>query len=213
MSRWFSAARLRARARFLHLTEVSIATFEGMLKQLVVPWDMAQRHKFRSGHPWDVLGLEDYLLIMLIDCRRYVTQVSPGFCYSVNRTAICQAIQRTETFARPLFGVGRKAKINRVESEALIVDRTGQPIQRPGPDTTQKAHYSAKNKRHTVKSDHIVAQKNRIAGASPSCQAATTTRRFTALARGYQNRRAYRPKMSTKATTRSIETRSSHARG
>jgi hypothetical protein len=39
MSRPFSAARLRASASFVRLTGVSVATFDGMLKRLVGPWE------------------------------------------------------------------------------------------------------------------------------------------------------------------------------
>jgi len=45
MSRPFSAARLRASASFVRLTGVSVATFDGMLKQLSGPWDKARRRK------------------------------------------------------------------------------------------------------------------------------------------------------------------------
>jgi len=37
MARAFSAARLRASASFVRLIGVSVATFDGMLKQLVAP--------------------------------------------------------------------------------------------------------------------------------------------------------------------------------
>ncbi len=74
MSRPFSAARLRASASFVRLTGVSVATFDKMLKQLAGPWEKAQLHKAKSGRPWDVGGLEDHLLIMLIYYRCYITE-------------------------------------------------------------------------------------------------------------------------------------------
>ena len=72
MSRPFSAARLRASASFVRLTGVSVTTFDGMLKQLVVPWEKVQLRKAKPGRPWDVGGLEDHLLIMLIYYRCYI---------------------------------------------------------------------------------------------------------------------------------------------
>jgi DDE superfamily endonuclease len=168
MSRQFSAARLRASASFVRLTGVSVATFDNMVKQLEGPWDKAQRRKAKPGRPWDVGGLEDHVLIMLIYYRCYITQEFLGFFYSVNKSAICRAIQRTEKLARPLVGVERKPKISRKEAEALIVDCTEQPIQRPGTDAKQREHYSGKKKRHTVKTEYIVTRKGRIVSASPS---------------------------------------------
>ena len=168
MSRPFSAARLRASASFVRLTGVSVTTFDGMLKQLVVPWEKVQLRKAKSGRPWDVGGLEDHLLIMLIYYRCYITQEFLGFFYNVNKSAICRAIKRIEKLVRPLIGVERKPNISREEAEALIVDCTEQPIQRPAADAKQREHYSGKKKRHTLKTEYIITRKGRIVSASPS---------------------------------------------
>src|SRR5882724_8500328 len=101
MSRPFSAARLRAGASFVRLTGVSVTTFDSMLKQLAGPWEKAQLRKAKSGRPRDVGCLEDHLLIMLIYYRCYITQEFLGFFYSVDKSAICRAIQRNEKLARP----------------------------------------------------------------------------------------------------------------
>jgi len=168
MSRPFSAARLRASASFVRLTGVSVTTFDGMLKQLVVPWEKVQLRKAKPGRPWDVGGLEDHLLIMLIYYRCYITQEFLGFFYNVNKSAIRRAIKRIEKLVRPLIGVERKPKISREEAEALIVDCTEQPIQRPAADAKQREHYSGKKKRHTLKTEYIITRKGRIVSASPS---------------------------------------------
>jgi hypothetical protein len=168
MSLQFSATRLRTSASFVRLTGISVARFDEMLERLVGPWDKAQRRKAKPGRPWDVGGLEDHLLIMLIYYRCYITQEFLGFFYNVNRSAICRAIQRIEKLARPLIGVEREPRISRKEAEALIVDCTEQPIQRPGTDAKQREHYSGKKKRHTVKTEYIITREGRIASASPS---------------------------------------------
>ena len=168
MSNAFSAARLRRSASFHRLTGIGVDIFDGMLAQLIGPWDKLQGRKTKSGRPWETGGLEDHLLIMLIYYRCYVTQEFIGFFYSVDKSAICRAIQRIEQLAKPLFGVKRKPCITRREAEALIIDCTEQPIQRPGGDAVQKAHYSGKKKRHTLKTELIVTKKGRIASVSPS---------------------------------------------
>jgi DDE superfamily endonuclease/Helix-turn-helix of DDE superfamily endonuclease len=168
MSLQFSATRLRTSASFVRLTGINVARFDEMLKRLAGPWDKAQRRKAKPGRPWDVGGLEDHLLIMLIYYRCYITQEFLGFFYNVNRSAICRAIQRIEKLARPLIGVEREPRISRKEAEALIVDCTEQPIQRPGTDAKQREHYSGKKKRHTLKTKYIITREGRIASASPS---------------------------------------------
>ncbi|MCC6717398.1 MAG: transposase [Acetobacteraceae bacterium] len=81
---------------------------------------------------------------------------------------ICRAIRRVEAHAQPLFGVKRAPKVARCEAEALIVDCTEQPIQRPGEDAVQRAHYSGKRKRHTLKTEYVVTAEGRIASVSGS---------------------------------------------
>jgi hypothetical protein len=73
----------------------------------------------------------------MIFYRSYVTQEFIGFFYDVDRSVICRAIQRIETLAKPLFGVRHEPKITKKEAEALILDCTEQPIQRPGGDAIQ----------------------------------------------------------------------------
>ena len=153
MPQLFSAARLRRSASFRRPTGVSVATFDNMLKQLRDPWEATQRSKPKSGRPWEVGGLEDHLLIMLLYHRCYVTQEFLGFFYQVDRSVICRAIQRIEAHVKPAFAVRRKPKISRQEAEALIIDCTEQPIQRPGDNATQEAHYSGKKKCHSLKTE------------------------------------------------------------
>lgn len=168
MGHLFSAARLRRSPSFPRLTGVSVTVFDDMLRQLADPWTAALRRKRKSGHPRDVGELEDHLLVMLIYYRCYITQEFLGFFYNVHKSTICHAIQRIEVLAQPLFGVKRVPKISREEAEAMIVDCTEQPIERPGIDAVQRAHYSGKKKRHTLKTEYLITKAGRIAGVSPS---------------------------------------------
>ena len=168
MPQLFSAARLRRSASFRRLTGVSVTTFDQMLKQLRAPWEAVQRSKPKSGRPWEVGGLEDHLLIMLLYYRCYVTQEFIGFFYQVDRSVICRTIQRVEAHVKPAFAIRRKPKISRREAEALIIDCTEQPIQRPRDNAIQEAHYSGKKKCHTLKTEYIITAKGRIASVSAS---------------------------------------------
>lgn len=168
MSRPFSASRLRRSASFRRLTGVSVTTFDQMLKQLQGPWEVAQKRKAKSGRPWEVGALEDHLLVLLIYYRCYVTQEFIGFFYGVDRSVICRAIQRVEKLARLLFGLERAPCLSKDDAETLIIDCTEQPIYRPEDDATQKAHYSGKKKRHTLKTEYIITGHGRVLSASPS---------------------------------------------
>jgi DDE superfamily endonuclease len=163
-----SAPRLRRSASFRRLTGVSVTTFDHMLKRLAEPWNATQRSKPKSGRPWEVGGLEDHLLIMLLYYRCYVTQEFIGCFYQVDRSVICRTIQRIEAHVKPLFAIRREPRISQQEAEALIIDCTEQPIQRPRDNATQEVHYSGKKKRHTLKTEYIVTAKGRIASVSPS---------------------------------------------
>jgi hypothetical protein len=164
----FSAARLRRSASFHRLTGISVGTFNTMLEQLRGPWDAAQQAKRKDGRPHDIGGLEDHLLVMLVYYRCYVTQEFIGYFYNVNRSAICRAIKRTEAVVKSLYAVRRDPKLSRRDAEAIIIDCTEQPIQRPRDDATQKAHYSGKKKRHTLKTEYVVTREGRIAALSES---------------------------------------------
>lgn len=163
-----SSRRLRRSASFRRLTGVSVTTFDQMLKQLAGPWNAAQQSKAKSGRPWEVGGLEDHLLILLLYYRCYVTQEFIGFFYQVDRSVICRTIQRIEAHVKPLFAIQREPRISKQEAEALMIDCTEQAIQRPSNNATQQAHYSGKKKRHTLKTEYIVTARGRIASVSPS---------------------------------------------
>jgi hypothetical protein len=155
----FSASRLRRSASFHRLTGVGVATFDQMLARLRGPWEAAERRKAKSGRPWGIGGLEDHLLVLLLYYRCYVTQEFLGFFYRVDRSVICRAVRRMEAQVKPLFALRREPRVSAEEAEALLIDCTEQPIQRPKDQAAQRAHYSGKKKRHTVKTEYVVTAK------------------------------------------------------
>ena len=168
MSCPLSAARLRCSASFRRLTGVSATPFDQMLKQLRGPWEQTQRRKRKSGRPWEIGGLEEHLLVLLLYYRCYVTQEFLGFFHRVDRSVICRAIQRVEAQVKPLLALRREPRVSAEEAEALIIDCTEQPIQRPKDQAIQRAHYSGKEKRHTLKTEYIAAGDGRIVSVSDS---------------------------------------------
>jgi hypothetical protein len=164
----FSASRLRRSASFHRLTGVGVATFDQMLARLRGPWEAAERRKAKSGRPRGIGGLEDHLLVLLLYHRCYVTQEFLGFFYRVDRSVICRAVRRMEAQVKPLFALRREPRVSAEEAEALLIDCTEQPIQRPKDQAAQRAHYSGEKRRHTLETEYIIAGDGRIVSVSDS---------------------------------------------
>jgi hypothetical protein len=139
-----------------------------MLGQLRGPWGAAQRAKLKDGRAHDIGGMEGHLLVTLIHCRCHVAREFLGYFHRVDRSAICRAVKRAEAVVQPLYGVRRDPKLSRREAEAIIIDCTERPAQRPQDDGAQKQHHSGKKKRHTLKTECGVARGGRTAAVSQS---------------------------------------------
>jgi hypothetical protein len=144
---------------------VEPSVYRLMLERLGPHWrESIVEAKNRSGRPWGIGGLEDHLLVLLILYRYAVTQDFMGLLYRVDKAAICRALQRIEPLARRALGVKRSIRVSREEAEALIIDCTEQPIQRP--TRKQQCWYSGKKKQHTIKTKIAITEKGRIVRAS-----------------------------------------------
>jgi len=161
----FNSAWLRRKKQFRSLTGVDVATFDTMIERLRPHWrKRVVELKNRAGRPWGVGGLEDHLLVMLILYRCAVTQDFVACLYGVDKAAICRSLRRIEKLAARVLGVTRRIKVSRAEAEALIIDCTEQPIQRPS--RKQRCWYSGKKKRHTIKTEIIVTEQGKFVSRS-----------------------------------------------
>lgn len=161
----FCAAWALKRRSFRGLAGVDAAQFGQMVQQLRPYWqERVVARKNRAGRPWGVGGLEDHLLVMLILYRCAVTQEFLGIFYGVDKAAICRALARIGKLAGRVLGVTKRIKVSRAEAEALIIDCTEQPIERP--KRKQRCWYSGKKKRHTVKTEIIITEAGRIVSVS-----------------------------------------------
>ena len=77
-------------------------------------------------------GVEDHLLVLLILYRCAITQGFIACLYQTNKSTISRSLRRIEAVAARVLGVKRVVRASREEAEALIIDSTDQPIQRPG---------------------------------------------------------------------------------
>ena len=65
--------------------------------------------------------------------------------------------------AQPLFAVKRAPKISRTDAEAMIVDCTAQPIERPGADAVHRQHVAGKKQQHTIETEYRITEAEHIA--------------------------------------------------
>jgi IS5 family transposase len=122
--------------------------------------------KNRSGRPWGIGGLEDHLLVLLILYRCAVSQDFLACLYGVDKSAICRALRRIEPLVRRVLGVKKTINVSAEEAEALIIDATEQPIQRP--TRKQRCWYSGKKKGHRIKNEIMVTATGKIVSTSDS---------------------------------------------
>lgn len=163
----FNATWLTGKRQFRSLTGVDVSTFHQIVRRLDPDWKRrVVEPKNRAGRPWGVGGLEDHLLVLLILYRCAVTQDFLACLYRVDKSAICRALRRIEPLARQVIGVRKTIRVSAKEAEALIIDATEQPIQRPS--RKQRCWYSGKKKRHVIKNEIIVTEKGKIVSASDS---------------------------------------------
>ena len=158
----FNSAWLIHKQQFRSLTPY---TFLELVERLRPLWrERIEAPKNRSGRPWGVGGVEDHLLVLLILYRCAITQdfmVLSVPNQQVNRQPVLAA---DRSCGRAVLGVKRVVRVSREEAEALIIDSTEQPIQRPG--RKQRCWYSGKKKRHTIKTEIVITENGRIVSIS-----------------------------------------------
>lgn len=129
-------------AEFRMITGVLPATFEAMLEELKSAY--AEAHKNRGRHR--KLSLENMLLMTLEYYREYRTLECIGASYGLKKTNVGKVITWVETvlIQSGLFNLpGKKKLVSTVpQFEAIVVDTTETPIQRP--TSNQKKYYSGK---------------------------------------------------------------------
>jgi hypothetical protein len=166
----FGYQRLRRRREFASLTGVAADAFDAMVRRLRPAWEReVVEAKTKDGRPWGVGGLGDHLSVLLILYRcHHLTQDVLGCLYGVNKSAISRSKGRIERIAAKVLGVRRRILVSAEEAQALIVDCTEQPVQRPR--RKQRGYYAGKRKRHTLKAEFVATHhegRTRIAAVPP----------------------------------------------
>ena len=161
----FNSAWLISKRQFRSLTGIEAATFRKLVDRLRPHWrEQVVASKNRSGRPWGVGGLENHLLVLLILYRCAITQDFMACLYQTDKSTVSRSLRRIEVLAARVLGVKRAVRVSRQEAEALIIDCTEQPIERPS--RKQRCWYSGKKKRHTIKTEIVITENGRIVGVS-----------------------------------------------
>ena len=156
---------------FRMFTGLSAAAFDKLVADLEPVWlarkatrSAGRRRHRASGAGRKVkLAFTDRLLLTLLYYRAYVTQEFVGFLFGVDKGTVSRETQELGLCMAGVFRIPeRKVRIDPDDLEAVFVDATEQPVNRPR--RKQRRSYSGKKKRHTLKHQVVVARKRKGPG-------------------------------------------------
>lgn len=151
---------------FLRLFGVSVPQFDRLHQILDPIWQKKVVSAYQRPGRSFKLSLEDMLLMTLLYYRSYTTQVFIGYLFDIDDSRVCRLIKRLEPMLARLVTLTKSRHLSQEEVESLLIDATEQPIERP--KRGQKAYYSGKKKRHTLKTEIRITEQGRIHHVSKS---------------------------------------------
>ena len=148
---------------FLRMFGITPLQFETILKELQPLWDKKILGSYKRPGRDFKLPLEDMVLLPLLYYRSYVSQMHVGFLFGLDDSRVCRLIQKLEPLLASVMSLPEK-KILTGEDLEVLIDATEQGIERP--KENQKAYYSGKKKKHTLKTEMRTSLKGKIIGVS-----------------------------------------------
>jgi hypothetical protein len=162
---------LRTPSFFRMFTGLSAGEFDKLLADVEPLW-LARKAKQSASRPRRrkpgagrkaKLRLADRLLLTLLYYRAYITQEFVGFLFGVDKGTVSRKVQELSLCMAGVFRIPEnKVRIDPEDLEAVFVDATEQPVNRP--KRRQRRSYSGKKKRHTVKHQVVVTRKRKAPG-------------------------------------------------
>lgn len=161
----------RSPKAFRQLTGITPAVFDKLLADLMPRHEQAEvKRKSRPNRQRQIgagrkhaLDLSDRLLMLLIYYRTYTTHVFLGFLFGVDDSAVGRNINPLQPLLNGIFRIPeRRVKIEPDEMKELFFDATERPTRRPR--RGQQEYYSGKKKRHTLKTQVVVARSTPVPG-------------------------------------------------
>ncbi len=164
---------LRTPATFRRLTGLTPVAFHRLLGEVATADEQARtrratrpgrRRKAGAGRK-PALPLADRLLMLLIYYRTYVPHTFLAFLFGIDDSNVCRSNRRLEPLLAGVFRIPeRRVELTREEIAELFFDSTERPTARPV--RGQKRFYSGKKKRHTLKTQVVVARVRKRPGAA-----------------------------------------------
>src|SRR4051794_24432400 len=161
----------RSPKAFRVLTGITPAAFDRLLADLTPRYEQAEaRRKDRPGRRRKpgagrkrALDLADRLLMLLMYYRTYTTHAFLGFLFGVDDSAVGRNINPLQPLLAGIFRIPeRKVKLDPEDIRELFFDATERPTRRP--ERGQREVYSGKKKRHTIKTQGVVARRTKPPG-------------------------------------------------
>ena len=149
---------------FRRLTGVDVDLFFEMAEKVRPLWKKRRDNFEKGGRKYNLRGIENHLLAMLLYYRCYVTYEFLSFFFDSDETTVMRAVKRTEKIAVQVIHIEKKRELTREDAEYLIIDATEQPVQRP--KKGQKKYYSGKKRKHTLGTRLVVGPVGRIFSVS-----------------------------------------------
>ncbi len=161
----------RCPVAFRRLTGITPTAFDRLMAELTPRYEQAEaRRKDRPGRRRKpgagrkhTLSLADRLLMLLIYYRTYVTHALLGFLFGLDDSAIGRNINPLQPLLAGIFRIPeRRIELTEEEIRELFFDATERPTRRP--KRGQRAYYSGKKKRHTIKTQVVVVRRRKRPG-------------------------------------------------
>ncbi|HEY1190628.1 MAG TPA: transposase family protein [Gemmata sp.] len=156
---------------FRMFTGLSAAAFDALVADLEPVW-LARKATRGARRPRQrkpgagrkvKLAFADRVLVVLLYYRVYVTQEFVGFLFGVDKGTVSREVQELGLCMVGVFRIPeRKVRVDADDLEAVFVDATEQPVNRP--KRKPRRSYSGKKKRHTVKHQVVVTQASKGPG-------------------------------------------------
>src|SRR3954469_20048264 len=163
----------RTPGTFRRLTGLTPAAFHRLLGEVTAADEQARtrratrpgrRRKAGAGRK-PALSLADRLLMLLVYYRTYVPHTFLGFLFGLDDSNVSRSNRRLEPLLAGVFRIPeRKAALTREDVQELFFDSTERPTARPV--RGQKRFYSGKKKRHTLKTQVVVARVRKRPGVA-----------------------------------------------
>jgi hypothetical protein len=161
----------RSPKAFRQLTGITPVAFDRLLADLTPRYEQAEvRRKDRPGRKRQpgagrkhALPLADRLLMLLMYYRTYATHALLGFLFGVDDSAVGRNINPLQPLLAGIFRIPeRRVELDPEDIRELFFDATERPTRRP--ERGQRAFYSGKKKRHTIKTQVVVVRRTKPPG-------------------------------------------------